>query len=751
MSTSDRGKTATRKVEIPVPNEPKETNSIVFEWPLRGLKEMFDSSKTDAKSKVIKSTPFGGGRWTVLFYAQSGHDQFCSLYLNAEPLPHERIHPLLGNSSPNVDNLRGSAIGSSSKNKSENGLEEKWARKGLFRFTFNIQVIEDRTILGNKEAYDHAFSHKTSNWGWAQFAKRDAVYYKNPEVIREDGLLITVTITSSPERPKMAEPISHTVPPVLVQAMGSLLDDPEHSDVVFHLHPSRRRAKFVRSGIRKVYAIRKILAARSDYFRLMFEGGFQEAEAEESSDEEEAYQNPRAVSVSAQSQNGAAHTDSTVKSGAREGYELGGEDEYGDEEDEEDEEFDEDDQEEEGESQSPMFEDSDEEFEEDHLSNLSPYHSRVHTPAESSQRDFAGSGYNSPNEDDDAASLQQTAIKTRENVMKNVTDDKTDTKTISRSSSKPTLGRLVEPGDNVHLTENVVQEERRSDSPYVDEEASIVQGVQANPRNINARRGDRSGPQVPLKNIVASENATAHSKSIQQKRSHTGANEIISKQTHSGKLKEQDRRKRRKVNVIDSAYPTFKALLYFLYTDTIEFAPLTSSFLPADVTADNLSSATGSNHFLSSNGRSRGRRDVGNLVEEMTKAQRKRKAVIEAYCERNPGKPSPCSAKAMYRLADKLDIPDLKKRAQEHIAMSLTVHNIVWETFSGYNTQFPDICDMEIDFLLKHWSQVKRSNAIKSIFQRSNNLPGIELVLPKLLERLDYRPPDVDETEDGSY
>ncbi|PWN34713.1 uncharacterized protein FA14DRAFT_160202 [Meira miltonrushii] len=715
MSTSDRSKGNPRKVEMPVPNEPKETNSIIFEWPLRGLKEMFDSSKSDAKSKVIKSTPFGGGRWTVLFYAQSGHDQFCSLYLNAEPLPHERIHPLLGNASPNVDNVRGSAIGSSSKSKGETGLEERWARKGLFRFTFNIQVIEDRTVLGNKEAYDHAFSHKTSNWGWAQFAKRDAVYYKNPEVIREDGLLITVTITSSPEKPKMAEPISHTVPPILVQAMGSLLDDPEHSDVVFHLHPSRRRAKSSRSGIRKVYAIRKILAARSDYFRLMFEGGFQEAEAEESSDEEEAAGPLR---------NSAAHTDSAAKAGSRGGYEVGDDEDYGNEEDEEEEEEYDEDEEEEDDDQSPICEDSDEDFEEDRLSNLSPYHSRVHTPAESSQRDFAGSGCNSPNEDDEAGSSQ---LRIRDDAFKNVANDRETGKVALRSSNR------LRTGDFSRSIENISHEERGSDSPFNDEEASSTNAkaalAQSSPKNGKA------------------DGTTATTKTLLQKRSRSGMNDTVSKQSQANEGKsEHDRRKRRKVNVIDSAYPTFKALLYFLYTDTIEFAPLTSSFLPADVTAD-----TGSNNLLSSSGRSRRRGDVGSLVEEMAKAHRRRKAVIETYCERNPGKPSPCSAKAMYRLADKLDIPDLKKRAQEHIAMSLTVHNIVWETFSGYNTQFPDICDMEIDFLLKHWSQVKRSNAIKSIFQRSNNLPGIELVLPKLLERLDYRPPDVDENEEGSY
>lgn len=53
---------------------PTESHTIVFEWPLTGLKSIFESSKPDVKSKVVKSVPFGDGRWTILFYAQSGHD-----------------------------------------------------------------------------------------------------------------------------------------------------------------------------------------------------------------------------------------------------------------------------------------------------------------------------------------------------------------------------------------------------------------------------------------------------------------------------------------------------------------------------------------------------------------------------------------------------------------------------------------------------------------------------------------------------
>lgn len=61
-----------------------EAQAIVFEWPVSNLKQIYESSKQDAKSKVMDSDTFGGGRWKVLFYAQSGHDQ-VSTRLSSDP------------------------------------------------------------------------------------------------------------------------------------------------------------------------------------------------------------------------------------------------------------------------------------------------------------------------------------------------------------------------------------------------------------------------------------------------------------------------------------------------------------------------------------------------------------------------------------------------------------------------------------------------------------------------------------------
>lgn len=597
----------------------------------------------------------------------------------------------MATASPVTDVARDGQIGNS-KGKGDAGLEDRWARKGLFRFTFNIQTIEERTILGTKEAHDHAFSHKTSNWGWAQFARRDHVYYKNSEVVREDGFLITVTITSSPEKPRMAEPISHIVPPVLVHAMGSLLDDPEHSDVVFHLHPSRRRAKGGFPEIRKIYAIRKILAARSEYFRLMFEGGFQEAEVEDVSDE-----------------------DSFLIYTQDEAEVSGDEDDV----------------------QDPFLEDSDEDvYEDDDQTSSSPYPDYVQTPTDSSHRDYVGSTDYSTNENEEAEQNQLLG------------DEGGD----AEANGEHPVSRRSRTRD----ADVAGSTEKRIESAYGDGEMEAshtpdaLSLTQVNVASASASAFIKPSLQPPE---LEEPSVTAPS-SARAKRERVRSGEALPHASSGQRVgrREPNRRKRRKVNVLDSAYPTFKALLFFLYTDTVEFAPLTSSFLPAEIAADDSTDGAGSvNLFGSSVPVRRSRDAVGGLVEEMAKAHHKRKAVIEAYSERNPDKPTPCSAKAMYKLADKLDIPDLKRRAQEHIAMSLTVHNIVWEVFSGFNTQYPDIRKMETDFLLKHWPQVKRSSAMKSIFLRSSAHPGLAEVWPHLLEYLEYRHPDVDDTEETPY
>jgi hypothetical protein len=71
-------------------SEYTESSTVTFEWTLRGLRNLFDSTRGDKKSKVSKSARFGNNRWQILFYANAGQVKegteggFVSLYLSCE-------------------------------------------------------------------------------------------------------------------------------------------------------------------------------------------------------------------------------------------------------------------------------------------------------------------------------------------------------------------------------------------------------------------------------------------------------------------------------------------------------------------------------------------------------------------------------------------------------------------------------------------------------------------------------------------
>ncbi|OAX42125.1 hypothetical protein K503DRAFT_683973 [Rhizopogon vinicolor AM-OR11-026] len=229
----------------------QESTAVTFEWTLRGLKNIFESSKGESKSKVTKSIRFGGGRWQILFYANSGTEGggFVSLYLSCEPTAEEK----------------------------DNALDGKWVREGVYKFNFELRSLGKTILFNIKEAHNHSFSSKTANWGWCVFARRDHVYYHSNPCKEQDAFLIICTITSSPTTP-VHPPSTPTqlVPKDFLERVGSLLDDPLYSDVEFVL-PCRGRSK----GFRRIYANRKILQ-RADYFQTMFSSGFSEASSDQS-------------------------------------------------------------------------------------------------------------------------------------------------------------------------------------------------------------------------------------------------------------------------------------------------------------------------------------------------------------------------------------------------------------------------------------------------------------------------------------
>lgn len=115
-----------------------------------------------------------------------------------------------------------------------------------------------------------------------------------------------------------------------------------------------------------------------------------------------------------------------------------------------------------------------------------------------------------------------------------------------------------------------------------------------------------------------------------------------------------DTRPRYHVAVTDSSYATYKAFLYYLYTDSITFAPLSSSYL----VAKELAQGAGVKFPFSS-----------------------RKEYLRSLClgsgkEKDRGVGGRASAKAIYRLADKIGLVELRERAFEWIVKNLSVQNV---------------------------------------------------------------------------
>ena len=98
---------------------------------------------------------------------------------------------------------------------------------------------------------------------------------------------------------------------------------------------------------------------------------------------------------------------------------------------------------------------------------------------------------------------------------------------------------------------------------------------------------------------------------------------------------------------------TFHALLNYLYTDSVDFAPLTSSFLPpGDAHSEASITGLGTNRSQA----------AALFNKQMLAAHRARRELIVNFCEQHPDKKGSCSAKSMYKLADKMNIQELKQR-----------------------------------------------------------------------------------------
>lgn len=226
--------------------------------------------------------------------------------------------------------------------------------------------------------------------------------------------------------------------------------------------------------------------------------------------------------------------------------------------------------------------------------------------------------------------------------------------------------------------------------------------------------------------------------------------------------------KKTKVVVKDVAYATYFAFLYYLYTDSIVFSPLTSDFLaksasePVSASSTSNSDAqhqpqsgyspSSSHNNNNSSSTAHGPAYQNHMLGENGEAShRSRSDWVRAWMHANPGKPAPCSAKACYRLADKLGLTELRARAFQHIVKSLTVTNVPYEVFSSFSAAFEDIRKVQVEFFLMNWSEIKSNDAMRNVFQqiRLGRHPGFEEVWPAIIVNLEFMPKTSETSAEG--
>ncbi|PSS38155.1 hypothetical protein PHLCEN_2v15 [Hermanssonia centrifuga] len=152
-----------------------------------------------------------------------------------------------------------------------------------------------------------------------------------------------------------------------------------------------------------------------------------------------------------------------------------------------------------------------------------------------------------------------------------------------------------------------------------------------------------------------------------------------------------------KYNVVvpDIAADTWQALIYYIYTGTVCFAPLRSQGL-----------------------------------------NERRSTVSESRQDKS--RPPLCSPKSMYRVADIIGFTHLKAAAERDLKSKLSAETIVEEVFSRFSPTYPEILEMQLQFLYTNatMSEVTAGihDKIKAVVQ--GQLPHAENVLNTLLLRL---------------
>jgi len=162
------------------------------------------------------------------------------------------------------------------------------------------------------------------------------------------------------------------------------------------------------------------------------------------------------------------------------------------------------------------------------------------------------------------------------------------------------------------------------------------------------------------------------------------------------------------IKVTQHRYETYLALLCWLATGRIAFAPLRSTF------------------EAGSNNPNDGNHTRANVVADSLQLT-------------EPRSPAPVSPKSIYRLAHYLQIPDLPDIALSNFESQLSRANVMYELYSDVASKYTDLRDVALRYAVKYWKDVVKTNGFKEVMKRGEDegldgVTGLSLSM-KLMEQ----------------
>ncbi|GAA5825047.1 hypothetical protein JCM5353_001158 [Sporobolomyces roseus] len=154
------------------------------------------------------------------------------------------------------------------------------------------------------------------------------------------------------------------------------------------------------------------------------------------------------------------------------------------------------------------------------------------------------------------------------------------------------------------------------------------------------------------------------------------------------------------IEIHETSYNTFRAMIAYLHSRLVPFTPLTSDYLVACHQA-RLEDSTETRWVLK--------------VSMWDWLERQWNGLERA---RDWEGVQPCTPQSMYRLADRYEMDELREMTLGYIIRSLTVENVAYELFSPLSLDYELVQKPILDFFIKNWEEVKKSTSFKTVLDK---------------------------------